>query len=131
MLQSHPSAGRFHAGTTTFAYDGLGDRIQETATGSNAYTNTYVASGDAMLYLKNLVGSATTKTVYLYAGSLLIGTVSGTTYSYFHQDALGDTRLVTQKPHSSVVVVFSTMYQPFGVPYGASGTDPSVKYTGQ
>jgi RHS repeat-associated protein len=58
---------------------------------------------------------------------LLIATVSGTTKSYFHQDHLGGTRLVTQ----SGSVVFSTNYEPFGVPYGASGSDPSVKYTGQ
>jgi RHS repeat-associated protein len=37
------------------------------------------------------------------------------------------TRLVTQ----SGSVVFSTNYEPFGAPYAASGTDPSVKYTGQ
>jgi RHS repeat-associated protein len=112
----------------TFAYDGLGDRVQETGpSGSQTYTNTYVASGDQMLYLKNVVGSTTTKTVYLYAGSLLIATVSGTTKSYFHQDHLGNTRLVTQ----AGVVVYSTNYEPFGVPYAASGTDPNVKYTGQ
>src|SRR3989454_11444760 len=62
--------------TYTFAYDGLGDRVKETGpSGSQARTNTYVASGDAMLYLKNVVGTGTpTKTVYLYAGSLLIAT---------------------------------------------------------
>ena len=118
--------------TYTFAYDGLGDRIRESGpSGSKTYTNTVVASGDAMLYLKNVVGTSTSKTVYLYAGSLLIASVSGSTTSYFHEDALGDTRLVTQKSGSSVVVVFSTNYEPFGVTYGASGTDPSVKYTGQ
>jgi RHS repeat-associated protein len=112
----------------TFAYDGLGDRVQETGpSGSQTYTNTFVASGDAMLYLKNVVGSTMTKTVYLYAGSLLVATVSGSTRSYFHEDHLGNTRLVTQ----SGSVVFSTNYEPFGVPYGASGSDPSVKYTGQ
>ncbi len=119
------------ATTYAFAYDGLGDRIREIATGTGAYTNTYVASGDQMLYLKNIVGSTTTKTVYLYAGSLLIASVTGSTRSYFHEDHLGSTRLVTQKPHGSVVVVFSTFYQPFGAPYAASGSDPGVKYTGQ
>ncbi len=118
--------------TYTFAYDGLGDRIKETGpSGSKTYTNTYVASGDAMLYLKNVVGTTTTKTVYLYAGSLLIATVSGTTKSYFHEDHLGSTRLVTQPDKNGAKVVFSTNYQPFGVQYASSGTDPSVKYTGQ
>lgn len=41
------------------------------------------------------------------------------------------TRLVTQTPHGSVVTVFATNYEPFGVTYAASGSDPSVKYTGQ
>ncbi len=128
----------------SFAYDGLGDRIRETgpsgaqtytdtvvASGAQTYTDTVVASGDAMLYLKANVSGTLTKTAYLYAGSLLVATVSGTTTSYVHEDVLGDTRLVTQKPHSSVVVVFSTNYLPFGVQYAASGTDPNVKYTGQ
>ena len=39
--------------------------------------------------------------------------------------------MVTQKPHSSVIVVFSTNYEPFGVQFAASGSDPSVKYTGE
>ncbi len=120
------------AGTYTFAYDGLGDRIRETGPqGSQTYTNTYVASGDQTLYVKNVVGSTTTKTVYLYAGSLLIASVSGTTTSYFHEDHLGSTRLVTQAGKKGATVVFSTNYEPFGVQYAASGTNPSIKYTGQ
>lgn len=112
----------------TFAYDGLGDRVQETGpSGSNTYTNTYVASGDQMLYLKDIVGNKATKTAYLYAGSFLIATVSGSTASYFHEDHLGSVRLVTQAGGD----VFSTDYEPFGVQYGASGSDPSVKYKGQ
>src|SRR5439155_11058203 len=122
--------------TYTFAYDGLGDRVQETGpAGTKTYTNTYVASGDAMLYLKNVVGNGPTaqtgKTVYLYAGALLIASISGSRTSYFHEDHLGDTRLVTQKSGNQVNVVFSTNYEPFGVQYAASGTDPNVKYTGQ
>ncbi len=116
----------------TFAYDGLGERIRETGpSGSQTYTNTYVASGDQMLYMKSVAGSTTTKTVYLYAGKSLVATISGTTKSYFHQDHLGNTRLVTQKSGSSVRVVFTTDYDPFGVDTGATGTDPNVKYTGQ
>ncbi len=119
--------------TYASAHGGLGDRVQGTGPqGSKTYTNTVVASGDQMLYLKNVVGSTTSKTVYLYAGSLLIATVGGSTYSYFHEDALGDTRLVTQTSHGGkVTTVFSTNYEPFGVLYGASDSDPSVKYTGQ
>lgn len=116
-----------------FEYDGLGNRVRESGpSGSQTYTNTFVGSGDQMLYFKSVVGATTTKTVYLYAGALLIATASGSTYSYFHEDHLGSVRMVT-KPGSGgkVTVVFSTNYQPFGAQYGASGTDPSVKYTGQ
>ncbi len=116
-----------------FAYDGLGDRIRETGpSGSQTYTDTVVASGDAMLYLKANVSGTLTKTAYLYAGGLLIASLSGSTFSYVREDVLGDTRLVTQAGHGgSVNVVFSTNYLPFGVQYAASGTDPNVKYTGQ
>jgi len=118
------------SGTYTFSYDGLENRITETGpSGSKTYTNTYVASGDAMLYLKNVVGT-TTKTVYLYAGSLLVATVSGSTKSYFHEDHLGDTRLVTQAGRNGVSVVFSTNYEPFGKPYAVTGTE-AYKYTGE
>ncbi len=118
--------------TYTLAYDGLGDRIKETGpSGSKTYTNSYVASGGEMLYLKNVVGTSTTKTVYLYAGPILVAIVTGTTTSYFHEDHLGDTRLVTQSGRNGASVVFSTNYEPFGVQYGGSGSDPSVKYTGQ
>jgi len=69
--------------------------------------------------LKTVIGtgptSQTTKTVYLYAGSMLIATVSGSTTSYFHEDHLGDTRLVTQKQGNSATVVFATNYEPFGI----------------
>ncbi len=119
--------------TYTFAYDGLGDRIRETGpSGSKTFNNTVVASGGEMLYLKNVVGTTTTKTAYLYAGSLLVATVSGTTTSYVHEDHLGDTRLVTQAGHGgSVNVVFSTNYLPFGIQYAASGTVPHLNQTEQ
>lgn len=38
---------------------------------------------------------------------------------------------MTQKLHNSVTPVFSTNYEPFGVSYGASGTDPSVNCAGE
>jgi RHS repeat-associated protein len=128
LVKACTSSPCVSANTYAFAYDGVGNRVREIGpSGGQTYTNTYVASGDQMLYLKNVVAATTTKTVYLYAGSLLVATVSGATKSYFHEDHLGNTRLVTQGGS----VVFSSNYEPFGVPYAASGTDPSVKYTGQ
>lgn len=50
-----------------------------------------------------------------------MATVSGTTHLYFHEDRLGNTRLVTQ----AGVVVFSSNYEPFGMQCGASGSDPN------
>ncbi len=105
----------------TFAPDCLGNQIKQTGlSSSESHTDTHVASGDQMLYLKNVVESTTTKTVYLYAGSMLVATLSGGTYSYFHEDHLGDTHLVAQKPNSSVVVVFAPNHAPFGVPHDAA-----------
>ncbi len=120
--------------TYTFVYDGLGDRVREAGptSGNTLYNNTYIFSGGFNVYLKNVVGTSTTKTIYIYAGSEVIASQTGAVLSYFHGDALGNTRLVTQSNgHGGATTVFSTNYEPFGAQYSTSGTNPNVDYSGQ
>src|SRR5207247_361988 len=58
-------------------------------------------------------------------GSIILAKLTGSSMYYFHQDAVGSTRLVTTGSTTS----FSSNYQPFGPQYGVSGTDPTYKYT--
>jgi RHS repeat-associated protein len=55
----------------------------------------------------------------------MLAKLSGSSIYYFHQDALGSTRLVTTGSTTS----YSSNYLPFGPQYGASGSDPIYKYT--
>jgi RHS repeat-associated protein len=103
-----------------YTYSAIGMRIQKAESGT---TTTYVNSGVNVLYEK----AGTTVNDYAISGGMTIGKLIGGSIYYFHQDAIGSTRLVTTGSTTS----FSTNYQPFGAPYGASGTDPNYKYTGK
>ncbi len=108
-------------GTSTlgnYTYSPLGERIQKVESGT---TTTYLNKGISVLYEK--AGTAVNN--YVVGSNLLIAKLSGSNIYYFHQDALGSTRLVT----TGSTTIFSTNYQPFGPQYGASGTDPTYKYT--
>ena len=87
-----------------YAYDGNGRRVEsvETATTFYAYTGTET--------LMEMVPGVVVND-YVYAAGLRIAKISGTTISYYHEDALGSTRLVTD---SSKRLLFSDNYQPFG-----------------
>jgi RHS repeat-associated protein len=103
-----------------YSYSPLGMRIQKIESGT---TTAYLNSDVNVLYEK----AGTTVNDYALAGNLLVAKLSGSNTYYFHQDALGSTRLVTTGSTTS----FSTNYQPFGPQYGATGTDPNYKYTGK
>ncbi len=51
----------------------------------------------------------------------------GTTLYYFHQDALGSTRLVST---ATVTTQSSTNYEPYGPLYGSTGSE-TFKFTGK
>jgi RHS repeat-associated protein len=72
--------------------------------------------------------AGTTATKYLYASGLLVARIEGTTTSYVHQDAHGSTRAVTD---SAGGVAWATQYKPFGIEYGATGSDSKLRFTGQ
>jgi RHS repeat-associated protein len=104
-----------------YAYSPSGMKILTIESGT---TTVSLNQGVNVVYEKN-TGGSTTINDYLYAGGLLIAKLSSSTILYHHQDHLGNTRLVTQGSTTN----FSSNYQPYGLQYGASGTDPVYKYT--
>jgi len=104
-----------------YAYDGLGRRVQsvESATVLYAYTGTET--------LSELVPGSKTND-YIYAGGMRIANVSSSAVSYYHSDALGSTRLITD---SSQNILFSNGYQPFGQDNGTPGGSGTYKFTGK
>lgn len=104
-----------------YAYDGRGRRVQsvESVTTVYAYTGTDTLS-------ERVLGIRTND--YVYVGGLRIANVSGSAVTYFHTDALGSTRLITD---SSQNVLFSNSYQPFGQDNGTPGGSETYKFTGK
>jgi len=107
-----------------YAYDGLGRRV-ESIEGSTTIFYAYQGT-ETMLELP----SPGAITDYIYAGGLRIAKVSGTTVNYYHTDALGSTRLVTDSS-KSVKVLFSDSYQPYGQDNGTPSGSESYKFTGK
>ena len=93
-----------------------------------ANTTTILSQGVNVLYERQVVGRTTTINDYVY-GQGLIEKLSGAANFYYHQDHLGNTRLVTKDSNGRTD--FSSNYQPFGLQTGASGNDPAYKYTGK
>ncbi len=104
-----------------YAYDGLGRRV-EAKEGSS--TTFYAYEGTETLYEQLASGVVND---YIYAGGMRIARVSGIAVSYFHTDALGSTRLVTD---SSKTVLFTDSYQPFGQDNSSTGNE-NYKFTGK
>jgi RHS repeat-associated protein len=104
-----------------YTYTAMGSRIQKVESG---ITTVYLNKGVSVLYEKQTSGGSTVND-YVYMGSRMLAKLSGSSIYYFHQDALGSTRLVTTGSTTS----YSSNYQPFGPQYGASGSDPTYKYT--
>jgi RHS repeat-associated protein len=104
-----------------YTYSASGTRIQKIESG---ITTVFLNKGVSVLYEKQTSGGSTV-TDYVYMGSRMLAKLSGSSIYYFHQDALGSSRLVTTGSTTS----FSSNYQPFGPQYGASGSDPTYKYT--
>ena len=108
----------------TYAYDGMERRVESI----ESSTTFYAYLGTETLY-ESVVSGA--KTDYVYAASLRIAKVSGTTTSYYHPDALGSTRLVTTTGNKGVTVVFSDNYQPYGQDNGTPTGSETYKFTGK
>jgi RHS repeat-associated protein len=104
--------------TTTFVYDGDGNRVKQTV---GDVITTYVNK----FYEK----TGTEITTNYYLGSKLISVRKGTTLSYILQDHLGSTSVTAD---SSGAVASTIAYLPFGSTRSSTGTSPTDKlFTGQ
>lgn len=109
-----------------YAYDGQGRRI-EAKEGTSTTFYSYLITETLFE-----VQSGGTETDYVYVSGMRIARLTGyggtsPTANYFHEDALGSTRLVTAL---GITIVFSDNYQPYGQDNLASGSE-TYKFTGK
>ena len=106
-----------------YAYDGNGRRTKSI---EGSTTTFYGYSGTSVLF-QNVQGASPTD--FIFANGMEIAKlVSGNTVSYYHTDALGSTRLVTD---SNRHTVFSDGYQPYGQDNGRPTGTETYKFTGK
>jgi RHS repeat-associated protein len=109
------------SGTTTFAYNGLGDRLQETVNGVTTTFTMDLAAG-----LTQVLSDGTYS--YLY-GAGRIAQVSSTGREYFLGDALGSVRQLADEGGE---VVRAAFYSPYGEVLSTAGAaQTSFGYTGE
>lgn len=107
-------------GTTSYAYTGLGDRIQQMV---DSTTTTYVL--DLNMGLTQVLDDGTNAYIY---GKGRVAQVNTTT-QYFLSDALGSVRQVTN-PDGNIVRVQA--YNPYGNPTVSTGTaQTTFGFTGE
>jgi RHS repeat-associated protein len=109
--------------TTSFTYNGAGDRVAKTV---DSVTTEYVldpAAGLIQVLQETTAGQATN---YLYGRDLLAQYDSGT-WAYHVNDGLGSVR---QLADPAGQVVQGCSFSPFGVPLGESGGEP-YGFTGE
>jgi RHS repeat-associated protein len=106
--------------TTTFVYDGDGNRIKKIEGG---HTTVYIGK----YYEKNI--STGIITTYYYLGDRLVALRSGTNLRYTHLDHLGSISVVTD---ASGNTIGSIKYYPYGSTRASSGSlNTDEKFTGQ
>jgi RHS repeat-associated protein len=104
--------------TTNILYDGMGTRVKKSVGATNTY---YI--GDHF----EIEGGTSIK--YIFAGSLRVAQVKGSTRTYFHKDHLGSSTVMT---NASGLEIESTDYMPFGGIRNHTGTNTSnYKFTDQ
>jgi uncharacterized protein RhaS with RHS repeats len=103
----------------SYAYNGLGDRLQETANGS---TTTF--SMDLNTGLTQALSDGTH--TYLYGNGRIAQL--DTTAEYFLGDALGSVRQLTD---ASGAVTYAQAYDPYGQALGSVTPDTSYGFTGE
>ncbi len=111
--------------TASYAYDGSGQRVQQTVTsGGVTTTTTYVGAYEEV----SVTGTTTTTTQYYAAGMTTAVSVNGT-LSYLVHDTLGSVAMAVD---NSGTVTASQLYDPYGATRYATGTMPTAMgFTGQ
>ena len=105
----------------SFTYNGLGDRLQQTV---NAATSNYTL--DLNSGLTQVLADGTN--VYLYGIGRIAEQIS-TTWSYYHPDALGSVR---QLSDSTGQINLAQSYEPYGDVLNSAGTaTSSYGFTGE
>ena len=105
-----------------YAYDAQGRKVESV----ESSTIFYAYLGTETLYENNTTSKTTTD--YIYAAGMRLGKLSGGVVNYYHEDALGSTRLVTDPSGS---VVFADGYQPFGQDNGTPSSSQTYRFTGK
>ena len=111
--------------TTTYTYNGDGDRVSQTVDG---VTTTYV--NDTAAPLTMLLAEITgTDTIYYLHGLDLVAQNDGVGSEYFAYDGLGSVR---QALDSAEAVLCTQTFDPYGNLYASTGTDStSFGFTGE
>ncbi|HKJ40098.1 MAG TPA: SBBP repeat-containing protein [Anaerolineales bacterium] len=110
--------------TVTYAYNGLGDRLQETMNG-----NTTTFTMDLNMGLTQALSDGTN--TYIYGAGRIAQVNTGT--EYFLGDALGSVRQLT---NASGAITYARAYDPYGVVTSTGGSSQSAygytnEYTSQ
>lgn len=106
----------------SYVYDAFGNRLSKTV-GSN--TTLYQYSGGALI-AETTGGTATD---YIYLNGRPLAMLSGTTFTYLHDDNLGTPRVAT---NASQTVVWKASYLPFGETIATSGSvTVNLRFPGQ
>lgn len=108
---------------STYVYDYSGQRVKKVEEGiTTLYFNKY--------YEEERIGQSTTNTKYYYANNQLIGKNTGGDMSYYHQDHLGSTSVIT---NSFGVESNRLAYMPYGELAYIEDFEGNLKkyYTGQ
>jgi len=114
------------SGLITYAYDGLGDRLQETV---NGVTTTFMMDISTSLNASDLTQVLDDGTNEYIYGNDRIEQTSGTDTEYFLTDALASVRQMT---NSNGAITLDQNYDPFGNPDGSLGSTTTIfGYTGE
>jgi len=121
-LASVNSAGGTPA---SYTYDGFGQRLVKTISGSNGSLYQYAQDG---LLLEEANASGVAQADYIYLDGQPVAVLNGTTLYYLHADQLGTPQLATD---SSQAVAWQAAYQPFGTASVSGTITQNLRLPGQ
>ena len=101
----------------TNVYDGLGDRVEETAASGSSV---FAYKGVNLLFERNLTSGV--ETDHVYGDGMQLAEVGGGATRYLHEDAVGSDRAETSVAKGKVDLSFSSGYQPYGQGVAANGS---------